>query len=267
MLASAGRVPVLRTYTKEARALFTQMTVQPSEPLKELYDRFIRELLAGGVWPLLDVAWFVAAHDSQAATLNMKAPGTFTLTAVNSPTFTAYRGYAGNGTTSYLNTGWDVATNGVNTVLDSASIGAYLNAGTDTGATLSSIGSRNASVGLILLPRSTVDAIRGRVHITANVDIAAGAITTRLGLSVLDRSASNLTTAYRNGASVGTAADVSSATASTDIYICCNNQNGTPLLFLDNPVAFAFVGASLGATKELLLYNALIYFLRAIGAQ
>jgi len=101
------------TFAKESRAIIDAMTVPPNMARRRLIDLTVRAFLGAALWPKIDVAWFLAAHDEQAGRINWKDPGNFTLTAVNSPTFTADRGFAGNGSTSYLDTGWDWGTNGV----------------------------------------------------------------------------------------------------------------------------------------------------------
>jgi hypothetical protein len=77
----------------EAQTLFDAMTVEPSEARKAVINAAIIALQAADVWDRLDVIYFMAAHDEQASRLNWKNPGTFTLSAVNSPIFTVDRGW------------------------------------------------------------------------------------------------------------------------------------------------------------------------------
>lgn len=105
--------------------LIAAMSVAPTDFRKGLIARFIGALYAASVWTKIDAMWVMAAHDEQAARLNWKSPGSFTLTAVNSPTFVADTGFNGNGSTSYLDTGWDRATNGVQYTQDNAHASCY----------------------------------------------------------------------------------------------------------------------------------------------
>src|SRR5262249_57621708 len=63
-------------------------------------DRLIFDLKAANVWAGLDRLWLFAAENSQQALIDLVARAG--ATAVNSPTFTATRGWQGNGTSSYL---------------------------------------------------------------------------------------------------------------------------------------------------------------------
>src|SRR5690606_35810663 len=85
------------------------MTTPPTRARQLLINTTITNLIAAGLWPKLDVLYLLAAADEQAARLNWKNPGTFTCTAVNSPTFTADRGFAGDGSTSYLDTNFNIS--------------------------------------------------------------------------------------------------------------------------------------------------------------
>ena len=52
--------------------------------------------------------------------------GTLTASLVNSPTFTTDRGFTGNGSTSYLDSGYNVSTGGGVYAQDSAHMGVYV---------------------------------------------------------------------------------------------------------------------------------------------
>src|SRR5699024_9071210 len=86
-------------------ALAARMTVVPAGARLRAIDAAVRALKASGVWPRMTALYMIAAHDAHAARLNWWQP-LYDLTAVNSPAFTIDRGYAGDGTASYLDTGW-----------------------------------------------------------------------------------------------------------------------------------------------------------------
>lgn len=65
-------------------------------------DEFIEMMISEGVWAELDVFQLYAVNGGL---INMKAPGTFTATAVDSPSYTQYKGYTGVGT-GHLLTGY-----------------------------------------------------------------------------------------------------------------------------------------------------------------
>lgn len=109
----------------EAAALVAAMNVAPNPTRLALIDAFIGGLKAGSIWSKLDVLWVLAAHEEQAARLNWKSPGNFTLTAVNGPAFAVDQGFTPNGSSSWLDTGWDRATNGLQYTQNDAHISIY----------------------------------------------------------------------------------------------------------------------------------------------
>jgi hypothetical protein len=237
-------------FTPEAETLFAAMSPAPDNARKIVINNLIVSLINDGIWSKLDVLWVMAAHDAQAARLNWKTPASFALTAVNSPTFTTDRGYAGNGSTSSLNTGWNPATNGSQYTLNSAALGFWVNAGTDTADSTGISGGAiiTGSEVAFICPRGSADRMRGRMNQSAaTIDFGASNIGTRIGLSVLNRSSSSLTTAYRNGLSVGTDAATSSAVPSLAMYVGATNVNGAALNFVDNRFSVMLAGASLSA--------------------
>ena len=94
------------SYDPAAKALFARMAVQPDATRKGRYDTLIKALKAAGIWSKLDCLYVMAAHDAQAARLNIVRDG-YNLTAVNSPAFAANRGYEGDGAGAYLMTGFN----------------------------------------------------------------------------------------------------------------------------------------------------------------
>ena len=106
----------------------TQGYAIPSNSQVALQSALVTDLKAAGVWDKLDVFYVFATNgDSDFATLNWKAPSSHQVTKVNSPTFTADSGFAGNGSSSYLNTNYNPANSGTNYTLNDASISIWSN--------------------------------------------------------------------------------------------------------------------------------------------
>jgi hypothetical protein len=100
----------------------------PSAAQQTLQNTLVEDLKTAGVWDKLDVFYvFATDGDSDYATLNWKAPSSFQATKTNSPTFTADSGFAGNGSSSYLNTNYNPSTSGTNYTLNDASISIWSN--------------------------------------------------------------------------------------------------------------------------------------------
>lgn len=240
----------------EATRLVGLMSVQPTNARKALIDALITSLKSAGVWAKLDVLWIPAAHDSQAGRLNWKSPGTFTLAEVSSPTFTTDRGYTGNGTSSYLTTGWIPSTNGVNYVRDNASLFAWsrtsalIAAGIFGGGTVSTFR---------IMPRTTGDFY---AYIANDATSRGPANADGTGFYGWSRTTSTSTQPYKNGVAQG----APSATASTTIPAGQANLLRTNSVFSSAEIAVAAAGASMDATENLALYNALQTYMTAIGA-
>lgn len=101
-----GGVP---SFTAEAQTLFSRMSSAPDATRKGHIDTLIRSLKSAGVWSKLDLLYIMAAHDAQSARLNW-VQDAYNCSEVNSPAFTVNRGYTGNGSSSYLDTGFNPAT-------------------------------------------------------------------------------------------------------------------------------------------------------------
>lgn len=100
----------------------------PSASQQTIQNTLVTDLKAAGVWDKLDVFYcFATDGDSDFATLNWKAPSSHQVTKVNSPAFNTNSGFAGNGSSSYLNTNYNPATSGANYTLNDASISIWSN--------------------------------------------------------------------------------------------------------------------------------------------
>jgi hypothetical protein len=83
-----------------------------------IVDALIVGLKSDGVWSKLDRLWLFAAENTQSALIDLV--GLVSATPVSSPTFTPDQGYAGDGTTSYIDTLFIPSTHGVTYTLNSA---------------------------------------------------------------------------------------------------------------------------------------------------
>lgn len=247
-------------YESEASALFARFTSDPGSTRKGHINTLIAALKSASVWTKLDALYILAAHDSQAACRNWIADS-YNLTATNSPTFTTDRGYTGNGSNAYLETGFNPATaSSPKYVQDSASIGVWCIDNT-TDANGYAIGLRGASTAS-LNPRSTsANTLRGTINKVTNI-FNFGSNTTADGLSVLCRTSSTAMAAFRNGATNGTVTgQASTAVSSVPMAILMANA-----AYSSHQVAVGLIGQDLSATDNTNLYNALNTYLVAVGA-
>lgn len=228
-----------------------------------LVSNLIRQLKVAGVWTLLDRLWLFAAEDAAQALTDLVARSA--ATAVNSPTFTANRGYAGNGTTSYVNSNFTPSTDGVQYVRDSASAFTYQNTDRVAGA-IDSLGVANAGgVQTVVSPRYTGDIAGGNVNNTAAAGSATGAVTDALGLVTMSRTSSTALAAYKRATLLGAASVASSAVQNVAVAFLGLNNNGAFTQGETARVALAGMGGGLTAGQVTSLNTALEAYLTAIG--
>jgi hypothetical protein len=257
---AAGFVPV----NAETVTLLAAMTTQPDDTRAALIDGTITDLKDGGIWAKLDELWFTAAHTEQAGLLGWKRLKD--LTAVNAPTFTVDRGFAGNGTTSYLNTNYVPSTDGVQYTLNDASLGLYsrTNSAGDLAVEMGvQIGGGGRST---CEPRDLSSRIRFSVNSAVNVRSANNTVTDSSGLFVSRRTTSTALSGLRNGSVIATATDTANSLPNLAIFLCSYNIDGNADGFSTRQLAFSFVGASMTTGEQSNLFDIVEAHLDAIGA-
>ena len=106
-------------FSPEYQAVLTEATAQgytlPSAGQQAKQNTLMTSLISSGVFAKLDTL-FVLANDGGAsfACINWKNPSGTKATLVSSPTFTTNLGFNSNGTSSYIDTNFNAATQGVN---------------------------------------------------------------------------------------------------------------------------------------------------------
>lgn len=242
----------------ETQALLAAMTTKPSPARIALIDRTIRSLVSSGVWAKLDIFYMLAAHDSQAATLNWKSPGTFTLSIVSAMAFAADQGFTGDASADYLDTGWTAGTDAVNYTQNSASFGAWSRT---TGAAGIDIGLSTIGAARLLFRNASNQCSAGRVNDLTN-SLMASSVTDGSGLFAAERPDASTKRAYRNGAQIGS--DVSLASTGlpgTAFHIGGEGGAGTS----NRQFSMFFTGAGLGALHSS-FYDANLRYMQGVGA-
>ncbi|WP_395674695.1 hypothetical protein [Inquilinus sp.] len=248
----------------DAWAFIAAMTVRPPFVRQTLIKTLVDSLKTAGVWTKLDALYLLAAHDAQAARLNAKAPATFALTAVSSPTFTVDRGYTGtgNGVTpgGYLTSGFNPATAGGLYALNDAHLAVWVrtassstvnSAMSEVGNGLAFISSKNATAGTIIT----------RLNDNISTGIAAGAPNST-EFFCISRAAAGTYDRYHNGTSLGALAQASTSVFSDAFTLL---RRGTTT-YSDAQVSAASWGSALTPTQEGDYHTALRAYLVAVGA-
>lgn len=229
-----------------------------------IINTFVIAEVASGAWDLTDDYWSFWAENAVQALTSLKQRRL--ATAVNSPTFTADRGYAFNGTTNYINTGFIPSTHAVAMTGTSLRIAAYER------VNLASSGVAAASFNFSATNLSVTPRASDRIFARINSDVlqTAATVTDSRGLTAVQRSAS-VYASYKNGslvAFVGPPASEASTLPSAILFIGASSSNaGTPMSFRAGSEGFVCAGAPFSAAQELAQYNNVQAFATAVGAQ
>lgn len=201
------------------------------------------------------------APTAQGFRINAVAPW-IVATEVNSPSYTENEGYTGNGSTSYVDTGFNPAIHGRNFTQSHASMSVWVRTNA-TSATANDIGGRRSRI----LSRVDVSAVAIGNHLGALV--AALGVVTSVGLTTWSRLDSGSVSMLKDGVSLSTQSIASAAPFGANFYICAYNDStgGTavPSGYSSRQVALAAWGAGRTEVEEAALYGALSDFMAAIA--
>jgi hypothetical protein len=225
----------------ETKAWLKVLPSRPAPKVVYAVNDFIKTCKQDGTWQLLDRFWLFAQDKQANAVYSIVNPSSTACTEVNSPSWTAYRGYTGNGTSSYLNSNYNETSNGVNFTQNSASIFVYSRTN-ENAATTVEIGHSDATNKTFIACRSTANQVSIPINMSSGVGSPALANTDGSGFFQLSRTASNLSTCYRNGGSLGTSNQVSNGIVNNNMYICADNLAGVASLFSVKQISIAAVG-------------------------
>lgn len=248
-----------------SKAYFDFFTIMPSIKHRIIIDKFIsRPLVNTGISSTLDRFWLPATEVEQNGTISVLNPSSTALTLVNTPTWVQYQGWTGNGTTQYVDTNYNPATNGVYFVQDNGSHGVYIRTNTAAGDKIE-MGHRNLLAKFSnITARYTGDIISCPVN-SDLTGIIGGANTDARGLISGVRTVSTSYSSYKNGALVDTDTANSVALFSANYYVFCRNTDGVATSFSDRQISAAFVGA--GSINQLMMYNIIQGYMTALGTQ
>ncbi len=256
----SNRGIILSLFEQESKDIFDAMVVPPNSARKTVINSLVQQLKDDGNWDELDTLWVMAAHDSQGGRLDWKDPSGTELTRINTPTFTVDEGYLGDGSSSYLQTGWNAQTQSVNFTRNDASFGIYLR--TDLSEDRNDMGVLNS----VPLYRGYLNSRAfGVCQVYVNTPTAAGApaIVNSLGTISGKRTGAALGDTIQNGVSLGTNTNVSEAIPSFDPYILTRNNGGAPLGFSNKQASIVFYGS--GAINHLTLHTAFNDYMTSLG--
>ncbi len=233
--AGVGQVRVNTTpvSNEEVDAVVGLMLRQPSDAQIRRMDKFVSALKSGGVWSkLVGLYDFALAETDQAALLNWKS-STYLLSKVGVINWTARVGFAGDGQTGLLNTGFSPgsATSGV---LQNDVHLSVISA-TDGGFTPFDIGTQTLAISCRSAGGSFATRCSNGGSITS--PIASG-----IGSYLASRSQADSYERYKNGLAQASGVRASEALTTQPLYICGRNTTSAGVEYSTRTI----LGASFG---------------------
>lgn len=225
----------------------------PSDEVIELLDDLITELKALGVWQDLDLLYiFSTDGDEDFATLNLINPATFKASRVNSPTWIPGTGFQGNGTNSYLNTGWAPNPDAVHFTQNDGGVFCYINSEQISGGNQFVFGVRG-NVGGAFNGRTTLVPQNGSVHSFSvnSLGVNVGSSVTGTGFYHQRRVLSNDQRLFKNASQVGaTNSNASTSLSTNELNILGSNEDGVTSEFSTHQIGIFGIGASFAGKEQ-----------------
>lgn len=251
------------SYDATALAYFTAAGVT-TEPYLSAINTFIVDGKASGWWDKMDRIWLLANEDATAALMCLKSLSV--ATAVNTPTFTAGQGYTFNGSSNYINTGFDRTTGGQVYAQNSANFGMYIRSTVSETSNVDPIGTVNGtSLATMECGFPTGADFYSNVNNADALGLNA-ATSGRVGLWQFSRTGSAAVEAFKNGASLDTGTMTSTTLTSGAFFIGARREAaGTPGRLWAGQASMAFMGDGFNSTQAAAFDTAVDTLKAAIG--
>jgi hypothetical protein len=237
-----------------------------SDARMAVLNTFVTADKASDAWGRTDDYWVFWAESAVQALTSLKQRRL--ATATNSPIFTVDRGYAFDGSTQYINTGFVPSTHAAAMTATSIHLEVYERAEL-SGNTYAAGVLNSANRAITVRPRSAGSAFiqAGSAAATFTLPSASS-----LGLTQGGRNGAAVTDVYgsKNGVSMTRAVNPAAVGASlpaNSIFLGAYNNAGTAVGFRAASIGYAATGAALSQTQQLARYNAVQACATAVGAQ
>jgi hypothetical protein len=264
-LTRAQRLLLTGSYFSVTQQFLQRASGMPGQR-KHLYDQLIRGLWQDETWGLLDCLYILAAPDAATAQLNLVGTN-YSLIANGTTTFTPDQGFAGDGSTGYLNTQFNPATaTAPKFALSSASFGAYDRTSSATVSSSIIIGNKNTWQNYLSPLNSTGNCA---VEVNAAHFNGAGSSTNHQGAWIANRDPVNgatTVTLYKNGSSTPLSSTSDSSTTVTSANFALLAQGSVSVSgFTTDQLAAAFIGGGLTGIQAAAINNRINAYMAALG--
>jgi len=212
-----------------------------------------------GTWSELDRLWISAGEILQNSLVSLINPSSQLVVRSIPPTWTQFEGEKPNGTTQYINTNW-FPSNGIKPTTNSNCVFTYsreniLGKGADLGCSSAAAGFMGIN------SRFTGDLMLGAANDTSLTITKANSDSR--GLFVAQRNDASTIEFFKNGASLGTAASVSSTLSTTSLCVGIYNFNN--VLTSPGTRQQSFWGVGSGLINQAKFYEILNGYMTLIG--
>jgi len=204
-----------------------------------------------------DCIWLLANETSTAALKNLvKRDHDCTLN--NTPTFTQWQGYAGNGSNASLLTDYNASTDGNNYTQNNAGFGVYIR--NDVTETKVDMGYDDGTRSMSLISKY----LGGTgIQINDRTNTVPDSTSASTGLFIVDRSGANNKTVFRNSWTLSAVTNVASVGLPNGVVQILNR--GGASLYTTHQIAFAFISKSVSATEARKINNCVEWYMDQLG--
>lgn len=255
-----GSMQGLSLYDEDVQAFFDRLPNPPADEIKDPTNALVLSAKEDGWWSKTDALHILAYDDVDNYKINLRQDA-YHITAFNNPTFTQYRGVTGNGTSSYLGSGFNPTTAvSANFQRDNANFAIWsLTSGTGV---VSDAGYYGGTDGVTIQCRDGSDNFTGRIN-QANVASSSGN-TSGTGFYEVDRSGPNTHVSRKNGVVVSTNTTTTPSTALLNAELQYLRYGTSS--YSTRQLSVGVIGGHLTNQESLDRYNAILTFLQAVGA-
>jgi hypothetical protein len=252
-------VPSTTIYSDEYQAYLDELTfgslTLPSSTESAKDDTLITGLISDGEWDKIGVfKRFKQAPSIGASLISLKYPGLYKSTAVNSPTFDA-DGVGSNGTSSYINTNWDISLDEM-FLRDNSSMGVWVSVGASLSGSTRYLMGVNTTIAIG--EASGVTNVTGRLNDGTNNEFTGNANFASGSSYIIRRTSSTNLEMYVNGILVNTVSTASTAAPPSGMLgVLCRIASGTPSLYSLSTWRIGAVFTGTGSIDPLEVHNRL----------
>lgn len=258
---------------RETKELLASLTTPISKSYATTLDRFISmvkdSLAIANLSDAFDVMYDLGGETTEQSLKNL-VKRQHDATAVNSPTWTQWEGFTGDGTTSYLNTNYNDSLHATARTLTSSTYGIYIrsfgnvtNQGHIGSYRTDYYGTSTWLLGL------DITMYYDNVGTGANITYTNAETKTLVGLWVTSRTNSTTATLYANSTQKAQSTTHSSAIRFVNLknYIMARyfGNNDVPINYSNSQYSFAFIGRGLSATEVRKLTNCVEWLMDSKG--